>query len=439
MERINFNFSKTQISKSKYGQYEKKLQSEVKNLVLASKKKYNDLRCSINLPFDNKILEESKFMSNKLKDANSIVVIGIGGSNLGTIAIYEALKGKLYNQINLQSKNNKKVYFADTCDSNSIFDIGNLIKEDLINGKKVILNAISKSGGTTETIANFEYLFDIVKKYAKYDYKKYIVITTGKKSKFEKYGISEQFQILNLPDNVGGRYSVFSNVGIFPLTFLGINCEKLFLGAKEIRKSCLNSSIEKNPAMKSAVTIFEQNKLNKNIFNTFIFSSQFESIGKWYRQLLGESIGKEFDLKGNKVNVGITPTVAIGSTDLHSLSQLYLGGPNDKLHCFIKIKNPKLIKLGNDNKLNEIVAGIQKKQFSNIIDAIYTGTTTAFEKKKIPFYEIELETITEYEIGSLLQMKMIEMIYLGSLFNVNPFDQPNVEEYKIITKKLLEE
>ena len=432
MNKIKFDFSNSKITDLKYKKYEKDLQKEIKNLNNASKKKYLDLRCSINLPLDNKILNESKLISNKLRSAQTIVVIGIGGSNLGTIAVYEALRGKLYNQTQ-----KKKVYFADTCDSNSISEISNLIKADLIAGKKVILNAISKSGGTTETIANFEILLNVVKKYAKYDYKKYVVITTGKKSPFEKYAISEKFSILNLPDNVGGRYSVFSNVGIFPLIFLGVDCKKLFLGAKDIRVDCLSKSIVKNPAMKSAVTIYEMNKSGKNIFNTFIFCSQFESVGKWYRQLLGESIGKEFNLNKKKINVGVTPTVAIGSTDLHSLSQLYLGGPNDKLHCFVKINNVKLVKLGNDKKLDLIVSHLQNKKFEEIMSAIYLGTTKAFTKKKIPYYEIELEEISEYTVGALLQMKMIEVMFLGSLYNVNPFDQPNVEDYKIITKKIL--
>lgn len=432
MDTIKFDFSQSRISENKYKQYEKKLQEEVKELIKASKKRYENSRASINLPFDESILKQSKQIANKVKDADTIVVIGIGGSNLGTIAIYESLKGKLYNQTN------KKVYFADTV-SFSIKQISDLIKKDLKENKKVVLNAISKSGGTTETIANFEFLLDVVKKNANYNYKDYIVITTGVDSKFEKYAKKENFNILNLPDKVGGRYSVFSNVGIFPLTFLGIKCDKLFVGARDIRQKCLSKTININPAMKSAVTIFDQNKKGKNIFNTFLFSTQLESIGKWYRQLLGESIGKEFNLQNKKVNSGICPTTAIGSTDLHSMAQLYLGGPNNTLHCFVDIKNKQKLNLPNNEKLGDIVSNIQKRPISELMGAILKGTQGAFTKKRIPYYSIELEKLDEYNVGALLQMKMIEMMFLGALSNVNPFNQPNVEEYKILTKKILSE
>ena len=202
-------------------------------------------------------------------------------------------------------------------------------------------------------------------------------------------------------------------------------------------QTCLSNSISKNYAMKSAITIYEHNRKGKNIFNTFLFSKQLESIGKWYRQLLAESIGKEKNRENKKINSGITPITSIGSTDLHSMAQLYLGGPNDKLHCFINIKKQTKVKVPRDKNIGKITSNLVGKNMQEIMEAIYGGVTGAFRKKRKPFYQIKLEKIDEYNIGALLQMKMIEMMYLGALFNVNPFDQPNVEEYKKVTKELL--
>lgn len=420
---VKFEFKDSNVPKKESAKIEEKLVNELALLNKVLKKGYDDKRASINLPIDNNVLGESEQIASKVKDAEVLVVVGIGGSNLGTIAVYEALYGKLYNETQ-----KKKVYFADTVDSNSISNMKMIIKNHIKENRKVVLNIISKSGGTTETIANFNTLFDVVKEQK--NYQKYIVVTTGKNSRLYDHAMKEGYHVLTIPDNVGGRYSVFSNVGIFPLTFLGVDAKNLLKGAKAAREDIKSLG---NPAIISAINIYYHAMEGKNIINTFLFSTQLESIGKWYRQLMGESIGKEFDLNGKKVNVGLTPTTAIGSTDLHSMAQLYLGGPDDKFHVFVELEKTSNIKLNND-----ILLPLKGKTLHEIMDAILKGVKGAFKQKKIPYYEIILEDLDEYHIGGLLQYKMIEMMLLGSLFNVNPFDQPNVEEYKIITKKYLD-
>ncbi len=428
---LKFDFKNSNISQKTYNKYKKKLEEETKALKKATKTGYEDPRCSINLPFDKSIISDSEKVLKKIKQPKTIIVIGIGGSNLGTIDVYEAIKGKRYNETN-----KKQVYFADTVDSDSMLEIKNLIEQKLKKKEKILLNAISKSGSTTETIANFTVLLNTIKKYDK-DYKNHVVIITDKDSPFYNYAQKQGFHILTIPKNVGGRYSVISNVGIFPLMFLDINVKQLIKGAQDAVKLGIANSVNKNSPMKSAISIYEHNKKGRNIFNTFLFSTKMESVGKWYRQLLAESIGKIHIKNRKKFHTGLTPVTSIGSTDLHSMAQLYLAGPNDKYHCFINIKNNPKIKITNNKPLSEIVQNIQGKNLSEIIQAIYGGVTEAFKKKKRPFYEIEIEKIDEYNLGQLLQMKMIEVMYLGALFEVNPFDQPNVEEYKKITREIL--
>ena len=154
---------------------------------------------------------------------------------------------------------------------------------------------------------------------------------------------------------------------------------------------------------------------------------------------MAESLGKEFNTKGEKVNIGITPDISIGSTDLHSMAQLYLGGPYDKFTMFLTVENSNShINVPTLKEYSELVYGVQGQSLESIMSAIEDGTKAAFRKGKRPFMEVKLPCKSEYSIGQFLQFKMIETIFLGYLLDVNPFDQPNVESYKEETRKILQ-
>ena len=231
-----------------------------------------------------------------------------------------------------------------------------------------------------------------------------------------------------VPKNVGGRYSVLSAVGLFPLHLAGINIDALHKGADQAVIDCTSKNLSKNYSMLSAILTFLHWKKGINIHNTFFFNPELESLGKWYRQLMAESIGKKKDLKGKVVRRGITPIVSIGSTDLHSMAQLYFGGPKDKFTNIVYGKR----------KDNIFIPKIEGKNFKNIMDAIYGGVVAAYKKNNLPFLTIELENISEKTLGYYLQFRMIEMMYLAQLMQVNAFNQPGVEDYKKETRKLLE-
>jgi glucose-6-phosphate isomerase len=436
MREIEFLYSDSLISNNELDQLEKRLQSEIEQMNFAVNRGYDDDRASINLPDDKENLEKVKsYIKNKQElNPKYLIVVGIGGSNLGTIAVQETIFGKLYNQTNPKLK----VLYADTVDSDQINDIISIVEPVLKDGDNIIVNCISKSGGTTETIANFEVLVDVLKKY-KSDFEKYVVVATDKDSKFWDFAMRKGFDVLEIPKKVGGRYSVFSAVGLFPLGMLGIDIDHLLKGANLMKDKCLNKNLKNNPAALNASLIY-QHKLNGiTIHDLFLFSSDLESIGKWYRQLMGESIGKEFNKDNKKVLEGITPTVSIGSTDLHSMAQLYLGGPYDKFTTFVRVENNKeVVNIPKNEEYSKLVKGIQGKSLSVVMDAILTGVQRAFKNGKRPFVEIVLPDKSAYTIGQFLQFKEMEMMYLGFLLNVNPFDQPNVELYKIETKKILE-
>jgi glucose-6-phosphate isomerase len=413
----------------------KKLQPEIGNVREALKSSYYTDYASINLPSDHATLQEVCAVIDEKKKLNPrvLIVIGIGGSNLGAKAVHEALQGKLYNEISPSLK----VYWADTVDSDHIACIAFIIEQELKQNNNVLLNVISKSGTTTETAANFAVLLSIIKKYKKDDFYKYIVAITDKNSKLWDLAHHEKFTCLEVQQKVGGRFSVFSAVGLFPLGMLGINIQELLDGAQSIISPCIDETLEHNPAGLSAALLAIHYKKGKIIHDTFLFSVDFESIGAWYRQLMGESIGKYYNKSGKQVHVGITPTVSIGSTDLHSVGQLYLAGPKDKFTSFISIKkNEHNFIIPPINHL-ALVDHIQGKSLEKVMHAIIDGVQLSYKKMQLPFISWIIPEKTPYFIGQLLQCKMLEIIYLGYLLEVNPFDQPAVELYKQETREIL--
>lgn len=400
--------------------------SKIKESIKRKEKGYD----AVNLPFNSKLLQSSLDLAKKKGALNpdALIVIGIGGSNLGTMAVSEAVSENI-------QKQKTKLFFADTTDSDSLFRIKKEMESLLKSDKNIILNLISKSGNTTESIANFLVLLDVLKKNRK-DFQKYVVVTTDKGSKLEELALKEKFDVLHIPETVGGRYSVFSPVGIFPLSMAGVDVKKLLLGAKKITERCLSKDISKNPSAQCAMDLYCNHKEGKNIHDLFFFSKDFESLGKWYRQLIAESLGKKHSKSGAVVREGITPTVSIGSTDLHSMAQLYLGGPEDKFTTFVKVIPKNSIKIPSMKNYSGLVDGIGGKKLSEIMDAIYSGTKIAYIKGKKPFNHITLEK-KEYSIGQYMQYEMVKTIMLGHLINIDSFDQPAVEEYKEETRKIL--
>ncbi|MFA9288388.1 MAG: hypothetical protein ACEQSA_00715 [Weeksellaceae bacterium] len=392
---------------------------------VAAKTEYTDLEASLLLSSDAALLQKVKDIYNKKHTINLkyIFVVGIGGSNLGTKAIYDALLG-FYD--NLRPGYFPKIIFLDTQITAYLTQIPALL-ETLSSKEEIFVHAISKSGGTTETIANLTMLTSMLeKRFGEVNDR--MVIITDEGSAFQKRGEELGIDILTMPKTVGGRFSVFSAVGLLALMQSGVDVVELRRGATDMRNRCLQADYTENPAMISAIVAFLHNQQGKNIHDTFVFTPQLESLGKWYRQLLGESAGKE--------GKGITPTVSVGSVDLHSVAQLYLGGPKDKITTFVYTQADNSLVL-EDSSRYPLVPNIEGKSIDQITHAIIGGTKAAYLKAGLPYMECVLEKLTAYELGAFLQFKMCEMMYLGKLMEVNTFDQPEVELYKMETKKLL--
>jgi len=436
MKPITISYKDSQLNEQDLRSITPRLQEEIERMKAASKLQYEDERASIHAPFDSKAVNLVKQLAQEKKKLKpqTFFLIGIGGSNLGALAVLDAVLGRYDNY----TTKAMKLFYADTVDSDLMAPLLSIAEHTLKNKQRIILNGISKSGHTTETIANFEVLEHLLQQYQPH-YEKSVIITTQKDSDLYALALKKHFDVLEIPRKVGGRFSVFSPVGLFPLAMMGIDIDGLLRGAQEMRDRCLTTNVLENPAALSAALIYLQKQKGKTIHDLFLFNPDLEAVGRWYRQLMGECLGKQFNRQNAEVFEGITPTVSIGSTDLHSMAQLYLGGPFDKFTTFVHVeKNHADVRLPTYEEYNTLVKGIQGRPLDEIMHAIFLGTKAAFRNQKRPFIELTLPDKTASSIGQLLQMKMMEMMYLGFMLGINPFDQPNVEAYKKETRQILE-
>lgn len=393
----------------------------------AKKTVYDAAETSINLAADTKNINACKTLAKSLAgaDLRYIIDIGIGGSNLGTKAVYDALNGAFDT---IEPDRMPKMIFCDTTDPEFLSKLTTLLGT-IKKPAEVIINVISKSGSTTETITNAEIVVTALVNF-KDGIKERIVVTTDEGSPMDKKSGELGVHILHMPVVVGGRYSVLSSVGLFPLACAGVDIDALCSGALSSRERALSTTVADNSSLLSASILFLQSKDGKNINDNFLFHTELESLGKWYRQLMGESIGKD--------GVGITPTVSIGSTDLHSMAQLYFGGPKDKITTIITTQKPVHdVSVPSSLMFSGLVKNIEGRNVSEIMKAISDATKISYANESIPFMDVELSTVDEFSIGEFMQFKMIEMMFLGKLFGVNTFDQPHVEIYKKEMKRLM--
>ena len=328
----------------------------------------------------------SKSTVNKFSKYKNIIIIGMGGSVLGTKSIYSFLRKKV----------KKEVFFFDNLDLNLIEKYKKIKK--LKNSCFIV---VSKSGNTLETITNLNAIFS--KKNMK---NKLIIITEIKDSSLMDFANKYNAEVIEHKEFIGGRYSVFSESGMFPAALMGLNLNKFRNLKTLIKNKNFISSLIQNVASIYTLNI---KKINNSVILNY--NSSLNDLGYWYQQLTAESLGK----KGK----GINPVLSFGPKDHHSLLQLYLDGPKDKFFTFFNTST-------KSNKKIESIINIQCKATKNI-----------FRIKKIPYREFIFKNNDESELGSIFIFLVLETVLLSSLMNVNPYNQPAVEEVKVETKKFL--
>lgn len=430
---MNLNIQNSNIDQAEFEkQFDRAGEYTNKLLQILESRDWEADEASILLPEEDGIFNnvESLVVDLQSENLHTILVVGIGGSNLGTMAIYSALR----NRLDLVTDELPKIIFVDTLDPQILDDLKEIFS-DMEESEEFLVNVISKSGGTTETIANAEFILNIATEFFSEDQVlDRFVLTTDEGSKLWHFAENNDLNKLEIPSKVGGRYSVFSAVGLLPLSLANIDTNEILNGATEFLKKNFE---ERNMALESAIIQYLHLQNGISIQNTFIFDPNLEQIGKWYRQLMGESIGKRHNINEDEVHAGITPITSIGSTDLHSMAQLYFGGPKDKLTTFLKVNSRSEYMIFNDLFFDGLVDNLSGKSMNSLNKAIYEGVKKAYENNNLPYMEYEMDEVNEFELGAFLQFKMLEIMYLAFLMDLNAFDQPNVEDYKIVTKELL--
>ena len=267
---------------------------------------------------------------------DNVLVLGIGGSALGGMAVCEALLKPYWNLLATEQRNNfPRIFFLDNVDPDQINGLLNIL--DL---KKTLVNVITKSGSTAETMSQFMILKNKLQEELGDNYVRHIVATTDKNSGILRQISNEEgYKTFVIPDDVGGRFSVFSAVGLLPFALVGIDIEELVQGVKDMDLALKNTDIRHNIAAQNALIHYLMDtQKGKNLSVMMPYSTRLKYVADWFVQLWAESLGKEKDNDGNVVHIGPTPIKALGATDQHSQIQLYNEGPNNKLINFIRVK-----------------------------------------------------------------------------------------------------
>jgi len=375
--------------------------------------------------YDKEEFERIKKAAAKIrKNSDVFLVIGIGGSYLGARAVIEALTSSFYNiavGAGLASAQSPQIFFV----GNNISP--NYLNEliEVIGNKDVSINVISKSGTTTEPAIAFRVFRDFLEsKYGIEGSRERIFITTDKeKGALKQLAVDEEYETFVIPDNIGGRYSVLTGVGLLPIAAAGLDIDKLMRGAQVGYDKYAEENIKYNDCYKYAVVRNLLYKNDKNIEILANYEPKMHFFTEWWKQLFGESEGKE--------GKGIFPTGVDFTTDLHSMGQYIQQGRRNLFETVINIENSKTdleIKLDEDNVdgLN-FLAG---KTMDHINKKAMEGTIEAHVSGGVPNILVNVEELSEEAIGELIYFFELACAISGKLLGVNPFDQPGVEEYK---------
>ena len=390
----------------------------------------------MNLGYNEETIWYVKEYASMVKDRfENILVLGIGGSALGGIALTEALLKPYWNLLSDEQREGlPRIFFLDNIDPDTMDALFNIL--DL---KKTLVNVITKSGSTAETMSQFMIVKDRLEKELGDNYRYNVVATTDKRTGILRQ-IAEQegYKTFVVPDDVGGRFSVFSAVGLLPLALVGIDIEAVVNGIKDMDLALKNTDINENIAAQNALIHYLMDtKKGKNISVMMPYSSRLKYVADWYAQLWAESLGKNKDIDGNDVNIGPTPVKALGVTDQHSQIQLYNEGPNNKIINFIIVKEfdttmeiPNIFEYTGLNYLGG-------KTVNQLLNAEADSTRVALADYQRPTVTITLDKVDPYNVAQLLYMLEVQTAIAGELYGINTFNQPGVEQAKNYTYALM--
>lgn len=366
----------------------------------------------------------------------NLVVLGIGGSALGNIALQAALNAPTYNLLSPGERPGPRVFVVDNVDPSNLSAV-----LGVCNPRKTLFNVVSKSGETAETASQFMIVRKLLQDSVGDKWADHVVAITDPKAGTmrticDRAGITT----LPVPEGVGGRFSVLSPVGLFSAAMAGIDIEGLLTGAQAMDERCANEDLTKNPAAMLALLLVDLGtRKGKPNHVLMPYANALKLLGDWFAQLWAESLGKRFDTHKNEVFAGFTPISALGTTDQHSQVQLYREGPNDKVIGFIRVDD-----FGPDQSLTiptgmgvEAIEYLEGKRMADLLNAELRATEYALVESQRPNYTISMPRIDAQHVGEFIALWEITTAYAGRMLNIDAYDQPAVETGKKATFGLM--
>jgi glucose-6-phosphate isomerase len=384
-------------------------------------------------------------IANRLReDVDRVVVLGIGGSYLGAKALFDALCHTYHNEMPANLRMGKpRIYFeGNNLDNDTLQELFELLENTCVDPALLEERwgaiVVSKSGGTMETAAAYRAVKAEISRFygsQSESVRRAIVPITGPTGKLRNLCLAEGYQdddILTIPDDIGGRYSVFTPVGLLPAAVMGLDIRAMLLGAAAMTKRFLEEPFDRNPVLQyAAVNFLMSEEMKKTTRVLAVWSRKLEAIGWWYDQLLSESLGKQ--------GRGPTPLTVVNSRDLHSRGQQHQDGIRDKIINNLVVKSTKHppVMIGMADRNEDDLNQFSRKGFPDLRDAAFRGTMEAYINAARPTCDIVMSAVTEHTIGQLLQMLMLATVVEGRLMKINPYGQPGVEAYKTNMMRIL--
>jgi len=369
---------------------------------------------------------------------DNLVVLGIGGSALGNIALQTALNSPFYNLLPRDRRGGPRLFVLDNVDGTLFAELLDLIDEEL---PRTLFNVISKSGETAETSAQFLIVRDALnRRLGPVAARRNILVTTDEsRGSMRTIVDREGYRSLIVPDGVGGRFSVLSQVGLFSAAMCGIDIAELLAGAAAMDRRVQAGTLAANPAAMIAAVKYLHYRRGKKLHVMMPYSQQLRDMADWYRQLWAESLGKRYDASGRReVYAGPTPVKALGATDQHSQIQLYREGPNDKVIVFLEVEQP-----ARDVRIPHAFRDVEAMRYLGgaTLHALLTAEKKATEQalcvSQRPSMTVRFPIVSAHTVGQFIYLYEVATTIMGHLLGVDPYDQPAVELGKKITFHLM--
>lgn len=416
-------------------------QDEISNIVTrtyAEKDQAGGWKRWLNLGYDKALVNDiNQYVQSVQGQFSDMVILGIGGSSLGGYALLKALLHPYWNQLSDEQRNGQPRYhFVENVDADQIAPLF-----DLLDPQRTLFVVISKSGTTAETMSAFMIAKEWLEKHlpAASVREHIVAITDIQKGVLRPIADQQGYHTFEVPDDVGGRFSVFSAVGMLPAALCGISLEALQQGIQDLDLTLQNPDLTQNPAAQGALIQYLLYGRDKRLAVFMPYSYRLASVSDWFVQLWAESLGKKTDLNGNVVHVGPTPVRAVGVTDQHSQVQLFNEGPNDKIFTFVTVGKPDHDLQIPSNQFNDIedLNYLNGKPMSQLMAAEFESTRASLTSNQRPNITLTLPQVDAYHFAQLLYLLEVQTSFAGALFGIDPFDQPGVELAKKYTYALM--